>query len=100
MFRRLSVDAESTIGENGVEGCCVPHAGTPGVALDDLVYIMTRLARQMEEDGFDKVWAGREEVEGRCGKHVGSRTAMTGVKWLDKGGTYLVGLWQDRGRRF
>jgi len=36
--------------------------GTPGVALDDLVYIMTRLARQMEEDGFDKVFAAAEEA--------------------------------------
>lgn len=29
--------------------------GRPGVALDDLVYIMTRMARQMEQDGMDKV---------------------------------------------
>ncbi|KAG1663370.1 hypothetical protein FOA52_007107 [Chlamydomonas sp. UWO 241] len=37
-------------------------SGNPGVALDDLVYIMTRLARQMEEDGFDKVFAAAEEA--------------------------------------
>ncbi|KAJ9517518.1 hypothetical protein QJQ45_025002 [Haematococcus lacustris] len=34
--------------------------GQPGVALDDLVYIMTRLARQAESDGFDKVFAAAE----------------------------------------
>lgn len=37
-------------------------AGLPGVALDDLVYIMTRLAKQMEEGGFDKVFAAAEEA--------------------------------------
>mmetsp|Transcript_15119 Transcript_15119/g.26252 ORF Transcript_15119/g.26252 Transcript_15119/m.26252 type:complete len:433 (+) Transcript_15119:125-1423(+) len=34
--------------------------GQPGVALDDLVYIMTRLARQAESEGFDKVFAAAE----------------------------------------
>ncbi|GAX84634.1 hypothetical protein CEUSTIGMA_g12055.t1 [Chlamydomonas eustigma] len=37
-------------------------AGEAGVALDDLVYIMTRLARQAEEEGFDKVFAAAEEA--------------------------------------
>mmetsp|Transcript_26472 Transcript_26472/g.57755 ORF Transcript_26472/g.57755 Transcript_26472/m.57755 type:complete len:394 (+) Transcript_26472:321-1502(+) len=35
-------------------------SGQPGVALDDLVYIMTRLARQAEADGFDKMFAAAE----------------------------------------
>jgi len=35
-------------------------SGQPGVALDDLVYIMTRLARQAESEGFDKVFAAAE----------------------------------------
>jgi hypothetical protein len=35
-------------------------SGQPGVALDDLVYIMTRIARQMEAEGFDKVFAAAE----------------------------------------
>lgn len=34
--------------------------GQQGVALDDLVYIMTRLARQVEADGIDKVFAAAE----------------------------------------
>ena len=37
-------------------------SGLPGVALDDLVYIMTRLARQAEEEGFDKMFAAAEEA--------------------------------------
>ena len=37
-------------------------SGQPGVALDDLVYIMTRLARQAEEDGFDKIFGAAEEA--------------------------------------
>ena len=37
-------------------------SGQPGVALDDLVYIMTRLARQAEEEGFDKIFAAAEEA--------------------------------------
>lgn len=31
--------------------------GRQGVALDDLVYIMTRIARNMDDDGFDKIVA-------------------------------------------
>ena len=63
----------------GLAGCCarrfrVHHAppspmypmcrisGLPGVALDDLVYIMTRLARQAEDEGFDKMFAAAEEA--------------------------------------
>ena len=37
-------------------------SGLPGVALDDLVYIMTRLARQAEDEGFDKMFAAAEEA--------------------------------------
>ena len=37
-------------------------SGQPGVALDDLVYIMTRLARQAEEQGFEKAFAAAEEA--------------------------------------
>ncbi|GLI69403.1 hypothetical protein VaNZ11_014007 [Volvox africanus] len=36
--------------------------GRQGVALDDLVYIMTRLARQAEADGVDKVFAAAESA--------------------------------------
>ncbi|KAG2441473.1 hypothetical protein HXX76_003095 [Chlamydomonas incerta] len=36
--------------------------GRQGVALDDLVYIMTRLARQAESDGVDKVFAAAESA--------------------------------------
>jgi hypothetical protein len=42
--------------------CPIRIAGEAGVALDDLVYIMTRLARQAEEEGFDKVFAAAEEA--------------------------------------
>lgn len=34
--------------------------GHQGVALDDLVYIMTQLARQAEHEGFDKVFGAAE----------------------------------------
>jgi hypothetical protein len=34
--------------------------GQQGVALDDMVYIMTRMARQMESDGLDKFFAAAE----------------------------------------
>jgi ABC-type transporter Mla subunit MlaD len=41
------------------EGAIVCHrgriVGRPGVSLDDLVYITTKLARQMDNDGMDKV---------------------------------------------
>ncbi|KIZ05409.1 hypothetical protein MNEG_2544 [Monoraphidium neglectum] len=33
-----------------------------GVALDDLVYIMTRMARQMEAEGIDKIFAAAEQA--------------------------------------
>ncbi|GFR46251.1 hypothetical protein Agub_g7800 [Astrephomene gubernaculifera] len=50
----------------GEEGVLVCHngriAGRQGVALDDLVYIMTRLARQAESDGVDKVFAAAESA--------------------------------------
>ncbi|KAG2485513.1 hypothetical protein HYH03_015786 [Edaphochlamys debaryana] len=43
--------------------CANGHiAGRQGVALDDLVYIMTRLARQAETDGVDKVFAAAEQA--------------------------------------
>ncbi len=41
---------------------CYRISGLPGVALDDLVYIMTRLARQMEDEGVEKVFAAAEEA--------------------------------------
>jgi hypothetical protein len=39
---------------------CCRIEGHQGVALDDLVYIMTQLARQAEADGFDKVFDAAE----------------------------------------
>lgn len=48
------------------EGAIVCHnghiQGRQGVALDDLVYIMTRLARQAETDGIDKVFEAAESA--------------------------------------
>jgi hypothetical protein len=32
--------------------------GQPGVAMDDLVYVCTKIARQMDAAGIDKVRAG------------------------------------------
>ena len=32
--------------------------GQPGVAMDDLVYVCTKIARQMDAAGIDKVQAG------------------------------------------
>jgi len=49
-------------------GCRIE--GHQGVALDDLVYIMTHLARQAEADGFEKVFnaaeAATKAIEVRC----------------------------------
>ncbi|GBF93100.1 hypothetical protein Rsub_05711 [Raphidocelis subcapitata] len=48
------------------EGAIVCHnghiKGQQGVALDDLVYIMTRMARQMEAEGIDKIFAAAEQA--------------------------------------
>ena len=63
-------------------------SGLPGVALDDLVYIMTRLARQAEEEGFDKIFAAAEEAtrvmkvrrEGEGGVAGGCRLATKVMK--------------------
>jgi hypothetical protein len=48
------------------DACCIALSPSPapplaqGVALDDLVYIMTKLSRQMEEEGIDKIFAAAE----------------------------------------
>jgi hypothetical protein len=37
--------------------------GQPGVAMDDLVYVCTKIARQMDAAGIDKVRAGAAAAE-------------------------------------
>lgn len=48
------------------EGAIVCHnghiRGQQGVALDDLVYILTKISRQMEEEGIDKVFLAAEKA--------------------------------------
>ena len=45
---------------NAACGCRI--TGQPGVALDDLVYIMTRVARKMEDEGVDKMFSAAEQA--------------------------------------
>jgi hypothetical protein len=48
------------------EGNIVCHQGRirgqPGVALDDLVYICTKLARQMDTQGIDKIFEASDTI--------------------------------------
>ena len=36
--------------------------GQPGVAMDELVYICTKIARQMDTQGIDKVFEGMDVI--------------------------------------